>query len=92
MATRRRQQFVHGQMAWMLGTVLALALLGSLSYELVFVVSLLGFLVVTELTAPFTVTPRWRRRLKYLIAAGLIVFGYVVVRRALEILPSGVFG
>jgi dolichyl-phosphate-mannose--protein O-mannosyl transferase len=92
MATRRRQRFVHGQLAWMLGTVLALALLESLSYELFFVVSLIGFLVVTELTAPFNVTPRWRRRLTYLIAIGLVVFGYVVVRRILEILPPGVFG
>ena len=92
MATRRRQRFVHGQLAWMLGTVLALALLESLSYELFFVVSLIGFLVVTELTAPFNVTPRWRRRLKYLIAIGLVVFGYVVVRLILEILPPGVFG
>jgi hypothetical protein len=92
MATRRRQRFIHGQVAWMLGTVLALALLGSLSYELFFVVSLIGFLVVTELTAPFNVTPRWRGRLKWLIGIGLLGFGYIVVRRILEILPPGVFG
>ena len=75
----------------MLGTVLALALLESLSYELFFVVSLIGFLVVVELTAPFNVTPRWRSRLKWIVLAGLLVFGYVVVRRILEILPPGVF-
>jgi hypothetical protein len=92
MATRRRQRFIHGQVAWMLGTVLALSLLGSLSYELFFVVSLIGFLVVTELTAPFNVTPQWRGRLRYLIALGLLVFGYIVVRRILDILPPGVFG
>jgi len=40
----------------------------------------------------FNVTPRWRRRLKYLIAIGLLVFGYIVVRRILEILPPGIFG
>jgi O-antigen ligase len=92
MATRRRQRFVHGVVAWMLAAVLALALLGSLSYELFFVVSLIGFLVVVELTAPFTVTPAWRSRLKWIIAAGLVVFGYIVVKRILEILPPGVFG
>lgn len=90
MPTRRRQQFVTAQLAWMLGTVLALALLESLSYELFFVVSLIGFLIVVELTAPFAVTPQWRRRLKWLIAIGLLVFGYIVVRRVLEILPPGV--
>jgi hypothetical protein len=91
MPTARRQRFIHAQLAWMLGAALVLVLLGSLSYELFFVVSLIGFLVVVELTAPFEVTPRWRSRLKWLIAIGLLVFGYIVVRRILAILPPGVF-
>jgi len=92
MSTRRRERFVVGQTAWMLAAVLALALLDAFSYELFFVVSLIGFLVVTELTAPFAVTPRWRSRLKWVILLGLAGFAYVVVRRILAILPSGVFG
>lgn len=87
----RRHRFVYAQLAWMLAAALVLVLLDSLSYELFFVVSLIGFLVVTELTAPIRVTPLWRRRLKWVIAVGLGVFGYVVVRRILEILPPGVF-
>lgn len=90
MPTRRRQQFIIGNMAWLLGTLLVLALLSTLSLELFFVISLIGFLVVTELTAPFTVTPKWRRRLKWLIGVGLLVFSYIVVRRILTILPPGV--
>jgi hypothetical protein len=90
MATPRRLRFVHGVVAWQLAAVLALALLGAMELELFFVVSLIGFLVVTELTAPFNLTPRWRSRLKWLIALGLAVFGYVVVRRILEILPDAV--
>lgn len=90
MTTRRRQRFVVGQVTWMLATILGLALLGSLSYELFFVVSLIGFLVVVEFTAPFNVTPRWRSRLKWIIGLGLLAFGYVVVRRILAILPPGV--
>jgi len=90
MTTRRRQRFVIGQVAWMLGAVLVLALLGSLSLELFFVVSLIGLLIVVELTASFSVTPTWRSRLKWLILLGLVGFTYVVVRRILEILPPGV--
>ncbi len=92
MSTRRRERFVVGQTGWMVAAVLALALLDAFSYELFFVVSLIGFLVVTELTAPFAVTPRWRRRLKWIILLGLAGFAYVVVRRILAILPPGVFG
>lgn len=91
MATQRRQRFVYGQTAWMLGAVLVLSLLGALSLELFFVVSLIGFLVMVELTAPFAVTPRWRARLKWIILVGLLGFGYVVVKRILAILPPGVF-
>ena len=81
---------MRAQLAWMLGATLVLVLLESLSYELVFVVSLIGFLIVTELTAPFAVTPRWRKRLKWAIGVGLVVFGYIVTRRILAILPPGV--
>lgn len=90
MPTHRRRRFIHGQTAWMLLSVLALALLNTLTLELFFVLSLIGFLIVTELTAPFNVTPEWRTRLKWIIGLGLVVFGYIVVRRILEILPSGV--
>jgi hypothetical protein len=90
MATRRRQRFVHGQTAWMLATIVGLAALDALSLELFFVVSLIGFLVVVELTAPFSVTPQWRSRLRWIILAGLAVFGYIVVQRVLAILPEGV--
>jgi hypothetical protein len=76
----------------MLATIHVLALLNSVTYELVFVISLIGFLVVVELTTPVNVTPRWRSRLKWLIAAGLLVFGYIVVRRILEILPPELVG
>ena len=91
MVTKRRERFIHAQIAWMLAATLVLVLLGSLSFELIFVLSLIGFLVVVELTAPFNVTPRWRARLKWLIALGLLAFAYVVIRRILEILPPGVF-
>lgn len=90
MATARRERFVRAQVAWAVTMVLALALLDAFSLELFFVTTLIGFLVVTELTAPFAVTPRWRSRLKWLIGLGLLVFGYIVIRRILEILPPGV--
>lgn len=90
MTTRRRQQFVSGTVAWMLAAALVLALLDSLTYDLFFIVSLVGFLIVVELTAPFGVRPQWRRRLRWLIALGLLGFAAVVVRRVIEILPPGV--
>jgi len=90
MTTWRRQRFVSATLAWCLGSALVLALLDALEYELFFVTSLIGFLVVVELTAPLNVTPTWRSRLKWLIGLGLLAFAYVVIRRILAILPPGV--
>ncbi|MFB6202725.1 MAG: hypothetical protein ABEI98_12040 [Halorhabdus sp.] len=87
MPTRQRQRFIYAQALWMLGTIVVLATLGALSLELLFVVSLIGLLIIVELTAPITVTPRWRGRLKWLIAAGILVFGLIVLKRIVEILP-----
>jgi hypothetical protein len=92
MPVGHRLRFVHLTVGWSLATLLILATLQSVSYELVFVISLIGFLVVTELTAPFAITPQWRRRLFYVIGLGLAGFAYVVIKRILEILPPGVFG
>lgn len=90
MPVTRRRRFVHANLAWLLATALVLALLDALTYELFFVVSLIGFLIVVELTAPFRVTPAWRRRLKWVILVGLLGFAYVVVQRIIAILPPGV--
>lgn len=90
MATVRRMQFIHGQIAWMVATILALALVGSFSYELFFLLSVLGLLVVTGLTLPTAVTPAWRVRLQWLIRVALVGVGVVVVRRIVEILPPEV--
>lgn len=86
----RRARFVRANVAWLSATLLVLVLLEAFSFELFFVVSLIGFLVVTELTAPFSITPAWRKRLRWLILPGLLVFAYIVVKRILAILPPGV--
>lgn len=78
---------VHGQVIWMLATILTLSVLSALSYELFFTVSLVGLLVITELTAPARATPEWRRRLRWVLAFGLLVFALIVGRRILLTAP-----
>jgi hypothetical protein len=90
MGTRRRLQFVYALTAWMLGTLLTLSILDAVAIERFFVATLVGFLVLFELTAPASVEPRWRARLKWLGVLGMVGFGYVVIDRVLEFLPPGV--
>lgn len=91
MALEKRRRFIYGIVTWMLSTILLLAALDALELELFFVLSLIGLLVIVELTAPFNITPQWRRRLLPVIIAGLAMFSYIVIRRIIEILPEGTF-
>lgn len=91
MAITRRERFVYAQLAWMLATALVLALLNALSYDEFFIISLIGFLVLIERTAPVRITPRWRRRLRWVVALGALGIAYLVVRRVIALLPPGVF-
>ncbi|WP_248897149.1 hypothetical protein [Haloplanus halobius] len=88
MATPRRLRFVYAQTGLMVASVLVLVLLGAFSLELFFVLSLISALVVTELTAPFSTTPAWRRRLRWVLLLGLLGFGYIVARRIATILAN----
>jgi hypothetical protein len=91
MALTKRRRFIHANVAWMLAAALVLVLLDSLNYELFFMISFIGFLVVVELTAPVRITPVWRRRIRWFLLLGLVGFAYLVVQRVLAILPPGVF-
>lgn len=84
MATRNRLRFVHVQVLWMSIVTVFLVYMDSLSLNLFFVLSLLGFLLLIEFTAPVNVTPLWRDRLRLIITLGLIVFLYIVVQIVLE--------
>jgi membrane protein implicated in regulation of membrane protease activity len=84
-------RFVLAQTAWMLCLVLGLALFGALTSEAFVIISFIGLLIITELTAPFAVTPRWRVRVRWTILLSLLVVSYVMIQRILEIIPPGPF-
>jgi len=73
---------------WMYSVIVGLLLVGMLTFELLFIISFIGFLILIELTAPYAVRPRWRARLRWFVVLGFVGFGYLVVRRLLSILPA----
>ena len=88
MTIPRRLRFVHALTAWLLGAVLLLTVFDSLTAEWLYSFSLVGLFVAIELTAPFSVRPRWRKRLRGVIIVGLAGLGFIIVRRTLEALPE----
>ena len=90
MAVARQYQFVSGVLAWTLASLFVLVTTGWLTYELFFVVSLIGVLVVVEFTSPIHVRPRWRSRVRWIVLVGIGGFLVVLTRRTLAVLPEGV--
>jgi hypothetical protein len=64
---------------WMVLGAAVLVAFDALSFELLFVASFLGFLVVSETTAPVNRAANWRRRLLPITVAGTIGLCYVAV-------------
>jgi hypothetical protein len=58
----------------------------ALDLEVFFVLALIGLLVIVELIDTATVQPRDLRRIKYVIAVGVLLFGYIVVNKIMGII------
>ena len=71
---------------WCLVVAAFMLLNRALDLEVFFVLVLIGLLVAVELLDPATVQPGHVRRAKYVVAAGILVLGWVVANRVMEIL------
>jgi hypothetical protein len=87
----KSQRLVYVFGVWMLAVLTVLALLDSLSLEYFFVLGLIGFLIIVELSGPFTVKPAWRSRVNIVIAFGVLVFAFIVMTKVLNILGITLF-
>ncbi|ELZ84773.1 hypothetical protein C453_12181 [Haloferax elongans ATCC BAA-1513] len=84
-----RLRFVYALLTWTLASVAVLSVLELVALDLLFVFVFVGFLFITELTEPVNHVQRWRDHLRWIILAGFLVFGYVVVTRVSTILQEG---
>ena len=60
----------------------------SVDLEIYFVLFLIGILIVVELIDTISATPRYLANLRYIIAIGVVLFGWIVATKVLEILAS----
>ncbi|KUK69330.1 MAG: Uncharacterized protein XE11_1077 [Methanomicrobiales archaeon 53_19] len=73
---------------WMVIVIFFMILAETPDLEIVFVLTLIGMLVIAELAEPVHIRPRFLGRFRYIIAAGVILFGAIVAQKVLEILSS----
>ena len=67
-----------------------LSVINAFSFELFYVLSFLGFLVIVELFVPTGVTVGGRRAIEIFTVVGLLGFLYFIYKQLLTILPPGV--
>jgi hypothetical protein len=76
---------------WTFATLAIMAIFNSINLEYLFVLYLIGFILITMLSGPFTARPRWRSRANVVILAGVLVFFIMVINKALDILGIKLF-
>ena len=71
---------------WLTIVFIFMLLLQRFDLEIFFVLTLIGILVIAELIKQQYVQPKYQRYLGYLIGAGIVVFGIIVIKKVVEIL------
>lgn len=90
MATRQRLRFVAAVVLWTSVTTVLFTATGVFSVELLFIVTFVGLLIVSGMTAPSVLSVDWRTQVRRLIIVGFVVLTGIVIRRLLRLLPSSV--
>lgn len=86
MATHAQRQTLRLLVGWLLVSVVGLAAVDALTVSHWVVVSVLGALVVVQWTAPLSVLPAWRRRLRFpLVFAFLALLAAVVYELSTQV-------
>jgi len=73
---------------WCAGKKYFMLLNRTLDLQVYFVLALIGLLVVAVLIDTPFAQPKYMRRMKYIIAAGVAAFGYIVVMKIMEIVAK----
>jgi uncharacterized membrane protein YwaF len=74
--------------AWLVIVSSFMLLARHIDIEIFFVLWLIGILVIVELADSRFSLPPYLRYIKYMIAAGIVIFGGIVITKVMEILST----
>lgn len=83
---RKQQIAIIALALWFTLVSVVMLLTQRVDLEIFFVLCLIGFFVVIQLLEPAYVQPGYQKYLRYLIAAGIVIFGAIVAHKVMEIL------
>ena len=87
----KAQRIVVMTGGWAVFVLATLLVLNLLSLELYFMLCLIGFLVIAQMSGPFVSRPLWRSRVNLVIVAGIVAFGLIVAGKVLGMLQIRLF-
>jgi len=70
---------------WLMVIIASMLLNRTFDLEVFFALALIGLLVVVVLIDTSTLQPGYLRRMKYMVATALLIFGYIVANRIVGI-------
>ena len=85
---RKEQIAIIALALWLILVSVSVLLMQQTDYEIFFVICLMGMLVVLQLMQTIYVQPGYLRYLRYLTAAGIVLFGAIVAKKVMEILAQ----
>jgi hypothetical protein len=83
---RKEQIAIIAIAAWLTLISVFMVLAQRVDFEIFFVFSLLGLLIIVEIIGPKYVQPRSLQYIWYLLAAGIAIFSTIIVLKGMEIL------
>jgi len=83
---RKEQIAIIALAVWLTSISIVMLLAKSANLEIFFVLSLIGFIIILELIAPKYIRPGYLQYIQYILAAGIVIFGVIVVQKVMEIL------
>jgi hypothetical protein len=82
---RKQQIAIISLAVWLTLISVFMLLAQSFNFEIFFVLSLIGFLIIVELIAQKYIQPGYMRYIRWILAASIVLFCVIVVQKVLEI-------
>ena len=83
---RKQQIAIIALSLWLTIVSVIMLLMQRVDLEIFFVLSLIGMLVIVQLMQSYYVQPGYLKYIRYLVAAGIVIFGVIVALKILDIL------
>ncbi len=74
--------------SWLFLMLTTLIVFRSLSFELFFLLGLIGIIIMAGLICPYLTTPPWKSRLNLLIFIGILAFIALVIEKSIYIINT----